>query len=346
MSTARLPEKPVSQQPFAMQGFMAGLIDYAGLFPPSQLPIAEAIQSFAKYRQEQDAWMLSRFIIPDTILTELEPFSHLFKDNPPFRFSVTFRGGETYDWFLENLKTTLARIKKFEQKYGKDVKIEMLEAKLPVFEGGSHNPETLLVFFQSIEHTIQTSLDHSLQLFIEVPWTVEFHDDFKSTHDDLFDHAATAIQWVNKQTDSDRTKFGFKLRCGGERPLHVPSSDIVASALSHVIRTKIPFKATAGLHHPMRHYANDFGGMMHGFINVFAAGVIGKKHKLSQKQLIDIIGDEIASNFKLTETNFSWRDLSIRVGDLEQSRHIQFISYGSCSFDEPREDLVELGLLK
>ncbi len=346
MNEARLPGVPENQQLQAMQNLMSGLIDYAGLFPPSQLPLAEAITNYARFRGGQDAWMLSRFIIPATMLADLDVHADLFKYNPPFRFAVTFKGDENYDQFLKNLAGTVALIKSFEEKYGDQVSVEMIEGRLPVAADGSHNPETLNTFFARTDQVIISTLNHPLKFFFEIPWNIQFSNDINSTYNDLFDHAASAIRRHNEYADESRCQLGFKLRCGGVDPNEVPSPEIVASALSHVIRTDIPFKATAGLHHPIRRYHQEFGGFMHGFLNVFGAGVLGKAHGLSQSTLVDIISDIDADHFRSTSTDFTWKNYSVELNDLYESRSSQFISYGSCSFDEPREDLVDLGLLR
>ena len=39
-------------------------IDYAGLFPPSQLSMSEAVINYATYKNSNYNWMLGRFIVP------------------------------------------------------------------------------------------------------------------------------------------------------------------------------------------------------------------------------------------------------------------------------------------
>ena len=67
----------------SVRAFFAGIIDYAGLFPPAKLPLDRAIGNYAKYRAGRDAWMLGRFIIPAARLGELDAFAHLFSSGPP-----------------------------------------------------------------------------------------------------------------------------------------------------------------------------------------------------------------------------------------------------------------------
>jgi hypothetical protein len=68
-----------------------------------------------------------------------------------------------------------------------------------------------------------------------------------------------------------------KIRTGGVTPDAFPSSEAVASFLIECARRELPFKATAGLHHPVRclrpltYEASARTGTMHGFLNVFMA---------------------------------------------------------------------------
>jgi hypothetical protein len=46
------------------------VIDYAGLFPPSQISMPEAVLNYATYRASNYGWMLGRFILPVPRLEE------------------------------------------------------------------------------------------------------------------------------------------------------------------------------------------------------------------------------------------------------------------------------------
>ena len=50
---------------------MRGLVDYAGLFPPAALAMAEAARRYAAYLGSPEAWMLGRFVVPVERLDEL-----------------------------------------------------------------------------------------------------------------------------------------------------------------------------------------------------------------------------------------------------------------------------------
>ncbi|HET7190233.1 MAG TPA: hypothetical protein VFI52_18910, partial [Gemmatimonadaceae bacterium] len=55
----------------SLRALVAGLVDYAGLFPPASLDMPAAAARYAEYRASADAWMLGRFIVPVARLNEL-----------------------------------------------------------------------------------------------------------------------------------------------------------------------------------------------------------------------------------------------------------------------------------
>src|SRR4051812_41630301 len=58
---------------FGLRTLLAGIIDYAGIFPPARLPLEQAIRNYARYRQGPASWMLGRFVCPAAQLTPLAP---------------------------------------------------------------------------------------------------------------------------------------------------------------------------------------------------------------------------------------------------------------------------------
>src|SRR5437016_3577280 len=95
----------------SLRALLAGIVDYAGLFPPARLPLEQAIRNYACYRIEPENWMLGRFICPAARLAELAPFhEELFQTGPPFVFSALGRGGATVAEFLEGLRADLEAI--------------------------------------------------------------------------------------------------------------------------------------------------------------------------------------------------------------------------------------------
>jgi len=86
------------------------------------------------------------------------------------------------------------------------------------------------------------------------------------------------------------------------------------------------------------------GEMAHGFLNVFGAGILAHVHKLNVDQLAEVLREESAAAFRFTDDGFAWRDWNCTVDQIREAR--QWIpSFGSCSFEEPCEDLRAMGLI-
>lgn len=75
-------------------------------------------------------------------------------------------------------------------------------------------------------------------------------------------------------------------------------------------------------------YARRFGGALAG------AGA---------ESIEACLADEDAAHFAFGEDAFSWNDASVPAAEVIQAREEFATGFGSCSFDEPREDLAGLG---
>jgi hypothetical protein len=137
---------------------------------------------------------------------------------------------------------------------------------------------------------------------------------------------------------------GFKLRTGGVTADAFPSDAQIATALVAAARQQVPIKFTAGLHHPVKKFHSSVGTKMHGFLNVLGAGVLAAEHQWDEAQTAAMIADEDASSFAFDDENFLWRDWRVATAKIRAHRRL-VTSLGSCSFDEPREDLRALDLL-
>ena len=138
-------------------------------------------------------------------------------------------------------------------------------------------------------------------------------------------------------------ELGAKLRCGGVTADAFPSVDEVAEFISAATSANVPFKATAGLHHPVRHRDSATGFVMHGFLNLLGAAALAPH--VERETLNFIVAEENPAAFRFDDESFSWRDKTVNVAQLQQTRRAAFVAYGSCSFSEPVEDLIALGIL-
>ena len=325
--------------PAGLRALLSDIIDYAGLFPPAKLPLDTAIRNYIRYRGEPEAWMLARFICPAQRLGELDPYiREHFSANAPLRLSALGRGGDEAESFLNNLRDDLEALGRFFEIHPAVAAVQNFETKLPaeVLAGG---PDTLNNFLRA-EADLFASLDFPGPMcFFEIPPS----EDWRAIAGEI---AAMNEQVVVHDENTRLYRMrGLKLRCGGLEPAAVPSVAQVATAISACVEKKVPIKFTAGLHHPTRRIDPALGVLVHGFLNVFAAGVLGFSLGLDENDLTAIIEEEDARQFTLNEEVLAWTDAEATVNEVGFVRRRHVISFGSCSFDEPRDDLRELGYI-
>jgi len=222
----------------------SGLIDYAGLFPPAALSMADAVRNYDAYRKGEHAWMLGRFIVPLAKLGEV-----------PGDYPIAFVA--------------------------------------PLIEVAGNDV-----------------------VYIET--------------DDIDMLAERGLR--------------AKIRTGGVTNDAFPPAAQIAHFINRCAERGVPFKATAGLHHPIRcvkplTYEPDAPtGTMHGFVNVFMAAALPQYAET-------IVMEADARAFEFGDDAASWRGHSVTTEAIARVRSEFAISFGSCSFEEPIADLKELGWL-
>jgi hypothetical protein len=78
----------------ARRALLAGLWDYAGVFPPAELPLAQAVVEWRRIRASDDAWLLNRFVVRAGTDVDVEPLAVV--DGPTERQDgVVYVEGET-----------------------------------------------------------------------------------------------------------------------------------------------------------------------------------------------------------------------------------------------------------
>jgi hypothetical protein len=138
-----------------------------------------------------------------------------------------------------------------------------------------------------------------------------------------------------------------KLRTGGVTPEAIPSIDSVAAYIYACRERGLAFKATAGLHHPIRSeraLTYEPGApiaTMHGFVNVFLAAALAWH---GTRDVRAVLGETDPAAFRFDD-GAHWRDWSVTAGQICEARLEFAHSFGSCSFEEPIADLEQLGWL-
>jgi hypothetical protein len=318
--------------PNGLKVFLDRIIDYAGTYPPANLDLKTAFNNYLEYIEKNSySWMLSKFVCAVSKLDELD---RIIQDNKiaiekPVTFTVIGSSSVHSSEFLDSLNRDAELMKTFANKYSKFINIGAYEVRLPADIFSMKGDSVLYDFIKLASGQLGKILGGTIPIF------------FESKPDENLPSLAQAIEAFN----ASGGKTGYKLRTGGVEASAFPQPEKIAYAIKTCRDFKIPLKCTAGLHHPIRHYNESVKTKMYGFINVFGAGVLHCCHELNADTLIEILTDENAGNFKFTDNSFHWKNLYVLMSKVEDARKEFMLSFGSCSFDEPVDDLKKLNLL-
>ncbi len=315
----------------ALRAFLSGLIDYAGLFPPASLALEPAIRNYAAYQQSAEAWMLGRFICPAARLTELDSFIELFSAARPLTISALGVTAQSNAEFPARVEACLASIAMFREKHGECVIVDMLELPVPV---GLVVKECL----PAVANLIERDGPPRLKPFFEISSGTDWRNAIALVVDAMAAHNA---HWQGTRCQP----VGFKLRTGGPVAAAFPAPEVVAHALTTCRDRGVALKCTAGLHHPLRRFDASVQTKMYGFLNVFGAGTLAHASGLNAAEVQAILEDEDAAHFRFDERGLAWKEVRATTDEISAARAQLMLSFGSCSFDEPREDLRALQLL-
>jgi hypothetical protein len=320
----------------SLQALLTGAIDYAGLFPPAKLPLEQAIRNFADYRTRPEAWLLGRFICPAARLMELAPFAkELFSEEAPCALSVLGRSGETARDFTSNFRADLHDILTLEDRFGRLFLAEAVEVRLPGELLNADGPAKMIDLINESQKLLEGDGLSDLRLFFEVPLRRNWHAEVEK--------AVAALQTFTGEEECPAP--GLKVRCGGLEASAFPSVEQLAHMIEQAAGDEVPLKFTAGLHHPIRRHDDSVQCDMHGFLNVLVAAVLAYVHGVDNATLRTILEDRVPTAFSFDDTRLGWGDRSVSLDRIATVRHQAGLSFGSCSFDEPRDDLRAMGLL-
>ena len=288
---------------------LSEIVDYAGLFPPSQLSMPEAVINYATYRNSNYSWMLGRFVVPVARLGEFLESAEEFISNDAgrnWRLSVLC-GEDVYE--------TIRQIEDFNAANAPRVLCDTLEVRASTES--------------KIENT-SNALPSNVKGYFEIPNDERFPD-------------LISVLAINGQR--------AKIRTGGVTPDAFPPVKAIIRFIRTCLAANVPFKATAGLHHPLRCYkpltyeANAPEGIMNGFLNLFLATAFAR-YGFKPALLEEILEDEFEESYDFDDTGVTWRrEHFLNNSQLARTREQNIISFGSCSFEEPIADLQEIGLL-
>ncbi|MDP9178388.1 MAG: hypothetical protein M3O61_11970 [Gemmatimonadota bacterium] len=297
----------------SIRSFLAGIIDYAGLFPPASLPMAAVVANFAEYLSGPDSDLLGRLVVPASRLTE---FTDAARDllpphnAAPWRLSVLV-GDETASDARSILEFNSIHAERSDAGHAVCDSVEMHARQTgDVAQAARHFPGSFRMFFE-----IDPEADHA-------PFIRE-----------------VALQ-----------NAAAKIRTGGVTEAAFPTSAGVTHFIAACHEARVPFKATAGLHHlirsdyPLTYEPDSPCATMYGYLNLFFSAAFIRKGML-QAQARVLLEEQSPGAFDVTADGVSWRGHVLSKPALQETRSHFALSFGSCSFREPVDEARALHLI-
>jgi hypothetical protein len=294
-----------------LHALLAGLVDYAGLFPPAARGMTDAVREYTAHRAGPHAWMLGRFVLPVARLAEFEAAAetHLGRDpGDPWRLSVLA---------APDLADAVLRIGEFNCRHAapgaRAAVADVVELKAAT----------------TVEIERAAKLPSWLVPYVEIP---------------LADDPAPLVDALA------RAGLRAKVRTGGVTADAFPTLAQLARFVVRCARAGVPFKATAGLHHPLRgefrltYEPGAPHGTMFGFLNVFLAAALARAGA-DEADVAALLEERDPRALAVADDALAWRGHRFTADALREARTSAALAFGSCSFAEPVDDLRALGLL-
>jgi hypothetical protein len=295
----------------SLQRLLSSIVDYAGLFPPARLSLADAMLVYDRARTSTHHWMLDRFVLPAPRLPE-------FVDLLP---SIQQETQLSRPW---SLSVILSR------HWARE-----LEQIQPISNTGFQQGFWISAVEVSplLPAEIQQVCDYlpvEVSAFFEIPFDADL------------------VPYLDVL---QKTGAAAKLRTGGITSDAFPDSVQLSQRILSLAKAEIPFKATAGLHHALRgNYPltcpqDGVSVTMQGFLTVAILAAFAQQQGITPEKALAILAESAIAPFQFTEATIRWGDRTLSLAEIDHSRQQFFRSFGSCSLQELIDDLNYLGLL-
>jgi len=151
--------------------------------------------------------------------------------------------------------------------------------------------------------------------------------------------ATEALADYNRSAGERGCTAGLKVRTGGLTADAIPAPEQLAEFVAACRDAGVYWKATAGLHLPLRHFDVGVGATVHGFVNLFVAAALAAEHELRTGEIAEILREERPDRFQFTPDELTWNGRSVGVERIAAVRRSGLRSFGCCSFTEPCDGL-------
>lgn len=324
------------------------LFDYAGLFPPTKLPLDTALSNYMTYQTHPNHKMLGKFILPAAQCPDAASTLEHKAPTQTLLFSILLTQAKNEAEILSILQHDSALLKNFVNK-NKNCLISSFEISLPI-DCYKLSSEQLSILIDKMLEILKTEINLSTEFdfFCEMPFL---------SHIQMTQFLSNVYEYNNSERCH---KISIKLRTGGVTPQSVPSSETLAEAIILLGKFSISFKVTAGLHVPIPNFNAQVNAKMHGFLNVLFAGMCAFWDALpsdipefpTEPSLAPYIKDIIA-NLDYTNLTPQSEHIVLNIPShpkqkilftpdiIDEFRKKYFKGIGTCDFIEPTQYLIQ-----
>lgn len=294
----------------SVQTLLSAVVDYAGLFPPAQLSLTQAIKNYEQDRASSHTWMLGRFVLPANRVIELLEQFIQSSSIQPWPLSVVLSG---------DLESVVEQI-------------QLLP--FPSTQTTSPHPTVAALECPPLPpdkiQSLLTQLPKGIDTFFELPFTdpTSHLKVLKGTNA----FAKIRTGGVKAEAFPSVTQLGqFILACADAQ---VPFK--ATAGLHHALPGQ----------YRLTYEADSLTAAMHGFLNVAIAATFAYSQTITLEELSEVLNESQPSGFVFETDGMRWGDRYLSLSEIQTTRRDFFRGFGSCSFQEPIHDLMKLQLLE
>jgi len=283
--------------PASARALMAGAVDYAGLFPPAQLPLADALAEYRRALAGADAWMLGRFIVPAMQLSVLA--------DAVVRDAHDGRGWTVSAIVREHMDEDAAAVQAFNQRAANQhVRVDTIECRPSSSDSITWLAKTFSpAFTVHVEVGVGPTARDDLRVVARHQLRAKVRTGGLAP--DAFPAPARLVAFIESARD---VGVPFKATAG----------------LHHAMRGAYPLSDEIGAQ----------SATMHGFVNLMlATAAVGERLPTTTAAALLTRTDHSALVFD--DERVRWGDVELSIDAIGRMREAQCVSFGACSFREP-----------
>lgn len=222
-------------------------VDDASMFPPGNLPLAQAVAEHREHRASEYGALVGGFVVSDGRLPELVD---LLDELDP---AESMSGALGINLLVTGGVGAVEPAVRWATRAG-SLRLDAIEYTLRDEDDLPRQAQRLCQMVDNL--AAELGLDPTGTPVYTEPPRLE---------------GPPSAGWLGALDELATREIRLKFRTGGVTPDAFPTTEALAACIDAALDRELPFKCTAGLHHAVRHTDPADGLTHHGFLNVLAA---------------------------------------------------------------------------